>query len=144
MKKPILWHYSALIFSNFLKNHRMRFITFLILKAADVVRPVARIKGGGVYSTPKMWTFLNPKSGLFEPYPLNPPSKTPFFGTLCDWKWTFGRYIQKYLFLCFQEKCISTLKRRGEKRANSFLIPKCKNVGLWFWFFFLVNFIYLI
>ena len=39
-------------------------------------RPVARIESGGV-NPPKV-DLLDPKSGLVEPHPLNPPTKTPF------------------------------------------------------------------
>ena len=40
-------------------------------------RPIARIKSGEVRNSPKV-DLLDPKSGLFEPHPLNPPTKAPF------------------------------------------------------------------
>ena len=36
-----------------------------------------------------MWTFWTQKGDFFNFTPLNPPTNTPFFGPLCDKKWTF-------------------------------------------------------
>ena len=41
-------------------------------------RPVARIDFFWGGADPKKVDLLDPKSGLFEPHPLNPPTKNPF------------------------------------------------------------------
>ena len=45
------------------------------------IRPIARIEFGEVRDPPKV-DLLDPKSGLFEPHPLNPPTKPQFWPTL--------------------------------------------------------------
>ena len=50
--------------------------------------PPARINFGEVQDLQNV-NLLDPKSGLFEPHPLIPPSKISFFGLFCDFKRTF-------------------------------------------------------
>ena len=54
-------------------------------------RPVARIDFGVVRDPPKVDLF-DPKGGLFEPHPLNPPSKTPFLVHFVAKSGPFGRF----------------------------------------------------
>ena len=54
-------------------------------------RPVARINFGEMRDHQNV-DLLNPKSGLFEPYPLNPPTKTPFLAHFVTKSGPFGRF----------------------------------------------------
>ena len=56
-----------------------------------MTRPVARIDFLGVRD-PKKVDLLDPKSGLFEPHPLNPPTKTPFLAHFVAKSAPFGRF----------------------------------------------------
>ena len=52
-------------------------------------RPVARIDWGG--AGPQKLDLLDPKSGLFEPHPLNPTTKIPFLAHFLAKSGAFGR-----------------------------------------------------
>ena len=71
---------------NFFENNRgMR----LKLSSA-LFRPVARINFGEVQDYLKVAFWTQKVDFLNLPPPLNPPTKTWFFGPLCNWKWTFS------------------------------------------------------
>ena len=48
--------------------------------------------GGGGAQNPKKVDLLDPKSGLFEPHPLNPPTKTPFLAHFVAKSGPLGRF----------------------------------------------------
>ena len=54
-------------------------------------RPVARIESGEVRNPPKV-DLSDPKSGLFEPHPLNPPTKTSFWAHFVAQSGPFARF----------------------------------------------------
>ena len=57
------------------------------------VRPAARIDfGGGGVQNPQNVDLLDPKSGLFEPHPLNPLTNTLFFAHFVAKSGPFGKF----------------------------------------------------
>ena len=58
----------------------------------DRVRPVARIDCGEVWNTQKVH-LLDPKSGLLDLTPLNPPTKTPLLVHFVAESGPFGRSL---------------------------------------------------
>ena len=66
----------------------LQFLTLKICKQTN--RPISRIEWG-VQNPPKV-DLLDPKSGLFEPHPFNPPTKTPFWSTLWPKVDPFARF----------------------------------------------------
>ena len=67
-------------------------------------RPVARIEFGEVWGPPKV-DLLDPKSGLFEPHPLNLPTKTQFLVHFVAKSGPFGMFgvVRRtpWLWACF-------------------------------------------
>ena len=59
----------------------------------NTTRPVARIASGGC-RTPQV-DILYPKSGLFEPHPFNPPTKTPSLVHLLAKSGPFARFCYR-------------------------------------------------